>query len=96
MAGTDRRRRVGETHFRGDDAEYTILSTPSVGARSSRADDPEYLDTHPEFVIDRYGLDDYLPFYQYGDVCLWDIAVIIGIAVPFVKRSRPPRSAAAT
>ncbi len=27
-----------------------------------------------EFVIDRYGLDDYLPFYRYGDICLWDIA----------------------
>lgn len=44
-----------------------------------------------EFVIDRYGLDDYLPFYRYGDVCLWDIAVIIGIIIMFVKASRPPR-----
>lgn len=44
-----------------------------------------------EFVIDRYGLDHYLPFYRYGDVCLWDIAVILAIAVLFVRRSRIPR-----
>lgn len=44
-----------------------------------------------EFVIDRYGLDDHLPFYRYGDICLWDIAVILGIAVLFVVKSRPPR-----
>ncbi|MEX2110839.1 MAG: hypothetical protein WD802_09570 [Gemmatimonadaceae bacterium] len=43
-----------------------------------------------EFVIDRYGLDDYLPFYRYGDICLWDIAVIIGIAVLFIRASRIP------
>jgi hypothetical protein len=47
-----------------------------------------------EFVIDRYGLDEYLPFYRYGDICLWDIAVIIGIAVLFVRASRPPRGSA--
>ena len=46
-----------------------------------------------EFVIDRYGLDAYLPFYRYGDVCVWDIAVIIGIGVLFVRASRiPPES----
>lgn len=48
-----------------------------------------------EFVIDRYGLDAYLPFYRYGDVCLWDIAVIAGIAVLFARSSRPPRLIAA-
>lgn len=48
-----------------------------------------------EFVIDRYGLDDYLPFYRYGDVCLWDIAVIIGIAILFVRASRIPRGSPA-
>ena len=37
-----------------------------------------------EFVIDRLQTDNLLPFYRYGNVCLWDIAVIIGIAV-FVK-----------
>lgn len=44
-----------------------------------------------EFVIDRYGFDEYLPFYRYGDVCLWEIALIVGLAVAFVKASRPPR-----
>ena len=43
-----------------------------------------------EFVIDRYGLDDYLPLYKYGDLCLWDIAVIVGIVTLFVRASRPP------
>ena len=43
-----------------------------------------------EFVIDRYGLDDFLPLYRYGDVCLWDIGVIIGITVLFVRASRIP------
>lgn len=47
-----------------------------------------------EFVIDRYGIDEFLPFYRYGDVCLWDIAVIIGIAVMFVRASRIPRASA--
>lgn len=44
-----------------------------------------------EFVIDRYGIDEYLPFYRYGDVCLWDIAVIIAITVMYVRGSRVPR-----
>lgn len=43
-----------------------------------------------EFVIDRYGLDEYLPFYRYGDICIWEIAVIIGITVAFVRASRIP------
>jgi hypothetical protein len=42
-------------------------------------------------VIDRYGLDEYLPFYRYGEVCLWDFAVIIVIAVLFGRASRIPR-----
>lgn len=49
-----------------------------------------------EFVIDRYGLDDHLPFYRYGDICLWDIAVIAGIIVLWVRSSRPPRVASST
>lgn len=43
-----------------------------------------------EFVIDRYGLDEYLPFYRYGDVCLWDIAVIIALVTVFFRASRDP------
>jgi hypothetical protein len=46
-----------------------------------------------EFVIDRYGIDEYLPFYRYGDVCLWDIAVIIILVVMFRRASRRPRDA---
>ena len=41
-----------------------------------------------EFVIDRYGFDKYLPFYRYGDVCIWDIAVLIAVIVMFVSASR--------
>lgn len=48
-----------------------------------------------EFVIDRYGFDEYLPFYRYGDVCLWEVALIIVLVVMFVRASRPPRAEAA-
>lgn len=41
-----------------------------------------------EFIIDRYGFDKYLPFYRYGDVCLWDIAVLLGVIALFVASSR--------
>ena len=34
-----------------------------------------------EFVIDRYGLAPYLPFYRAGDVCVWDGAVLVGVLV---------------
>jgi hypothetical protein len=44
-----------------------------------------------EFVIDRYGLDKYLPLYRYGDICVWDIAVILAIVIMFVRASRIPR-----
>ena len=47
-----------------------------------------------EFVIDRYGLDEHLPFYRYGDLCVWDIAVIIGITVWFLRASRIPHDRA--
>jgi Xaa-Pro aminopeptidase len=43
-----------------------------------------------EFVIDRYGLDEYLPFYRYGDICLWDIAIIIGLVWLYRRASRAP------
>ena len=29
-----------------------------------------------ELVIDRYGLDAYLPFYRFGAVCPYDVAAI--------------------
>lgn len=49
-----------------------------------------------EFVIDRYGLDKHLPFYRYGDICPWDIAVILALLVLYVRASRiPPQDATA-
>lgn len=44
-----------------------------------------------EFVIGRYGFDEYLPFYRYGHVCLWEVALIIILIVLFVRASRVPR-----
>lgn len=35
-----------------------------------------------EFVIDRYGFDRYLPFYRYGDICVYDF-VVAGLVVLF-------------
>lgn len=40
-----------------------------------------------EFVIDRYGVDKYLPFYRYGDFCVWDIAVLASVIALFVTSS---------
>src|SRR5688572_24310162 len=47
-----------------------------------------------EFVIDRYGLDAYLPLYRYGDICLWDIAIIIALVWMYRRASRLPVAAA--
>lgn len=47
-----------------------------------------------EFVIDRYGIDEYLPFYRYGDVCLWDIAIIIALVILYRRWSRVPNTEA--
>jgi len=30
-----------------------------------------------ELIIDRQGLDRFLPFYRYGALCLWDLAVAV-------------------
>lgn len=45
-----------------------------------------------EWGIDRYGLDEYLPFYRFGNICVWDVAVLIGVVVLFVRSSRVPSS----
>lgn len=45
-----------------------------------------------EFVIDRYGLDKYLPLYRYGDICIWDIVIILAIVIMFIRASRKPRN----
>ncbi|MFN2099035.1 hypothetical protein [Altererythrobacter sp. MF3-039] len=30
-----------------------------------------------EFVIDRQGWDEFLPFYRYGELCPWDLGVLL-------------------
>jgi hypothetical protein len=45
-----------------------------------------------EFVIDRYGLYKYLPLYRYGDICVWDIVIVLAITIMFVRASRFPRN----
>jgi hypothetical protein len=49
-----------------------------------------------EFVIDRYGLDEHLPFYRYGDICIWDLVIVIGIVIWYVRASKMPGSADGT
>jgi hypothetical protein len=46
-----------------------------------------------EFVIDRYGFDGYLPFYRYGDICIWDFVILAAVVVAFVLLSRTPKAA---
>jgi hypothetical protein len=32
-----------------------------------------------EFVIDRFGVWRYLPDYKFGQLCVWDLSVAVGI-----------------
>lgn len=32
-----------------------------------------------EFVIDRYGIDKHLPYYRYGDICIYDVAAAMAV-----------------
>ena len=41
-----------------------------------------------EFVIDRYGLDEYLPFYRVGDLCPYDLAVLVALIVAWMRLNR--------
>lgn len=41
-----------------------------------------------EFVIDRYGLDRFLPFYRVGDVCVYDLAVVGGCVAAWWRLHR--------
>lgn len=43
-----------------------------------------------EFVIDRYGLDDHLPFYRYGDVCIWEVVIVIALVLLYRRWMRIP------
>jgi hypothetical protein len=38
-----------------------------------------------EFVIDRYGWHEIIPFYRFGDVCPYELLVIAAIGVFWVK-----------
>jgi hypothetical protein len=49
-----------------------------------------------EFVIDRYGLDKYLPFYRYGDICIWDFAALGLVTAAFIAQSRRPKTTSST
>jgi hypothetical protein len=41
-----------------------------------------------ELVIDRHGLDAYLPFYRVGNLCPYDIAVLAMLALAWVRLHR--------
>lgn len=41
-----------------------------------------------EFVIDRHGLDRFLPLYRVGNLCLYDGAVIVAILVFWIAAHR--------
>lgn len=41
-----------------------------------------------EFVIDRYGLWSYLPFYRVREFCLWDGVAIAAIALAITWAGR--------
>jgi hypothetical protein len=45
-----------------------------------------------EFVIDRYGLDKHLPFYRYGDICIWDVVILAAVAITFAVLSQAPKA----
>lgn len=41
-----------------------------------------------ELVIDRHGLDAYLPFYRVGNLCPWDLAVVALLALGWWRLHR--------
>jgi len=41
-----------------------------------------------EFVIDRYGIHEYLPFYRFANVCPYELFVIAGIIYYWIKAHR--------
>jgi len=41
-----------------------------------------------EFVIDRYGLWRYMPYYRVSDLCVWDLAVALLIIVGLWRLAR--------
>jgi hypothetical protein len=41
-----------------------------------------------EFVIDRYGFDEFLPFYRYGDICVYDFGAAALVALFWIVSHR--------
>jgi len=41
-----------------------------------------------EFVIDRYGWHEVIPFYRFGDICPYELLVIVAIVVFWVRAHR--------
>ena len=41
-----------------------------------------------ELVIDRHGLDRFLPFYRVGEVCVWDLGVVGLLALAWWRLHR--------
>ena len=45
-----------------------------------------------ELVIDRHGLDAYLPFYRVGNVCPYELAVLLLLAVSWWRLHQADRT----
>ena len=41
-----------------------------------------------EFFIDRHGLDRHLPFYKVGNLCPYDLAVVVGLILVWIALHR--------
>ena len=41
-----------------------------------------------ELVIDRHGLDSWLPYYRVGNFCPYDIAVIVALVIAWLRLNR--------
>ena len=41
-----------------------------------------------EFIIDRYGIHEYLPFYRFADICPYELVVIGSIVFYWIKTHR--------
>ena len=41
-----------------------------------------------EFVIDRYGFDEYIPFYRFADICPYEFLVVGLIILFWIKSHR--------
>ena len=41
-----------------------------------------------EFVIDRHGWDRFLPLYRVGNVCVWELGIVVGCAFAWWRLHR--------